>query len=590
MLPLLGMLAVVATWCLLASVFYGCGQLVCRIAKIQAAGWKNAHLVFWIGWATTIIGLQLWHIWFAVDYRILILVCLCGAFGLAWSTKPLINEARAKWKNDRRGFWRVILPLLTLVVVWSSLSIGPPHRPDTANYHLASVRWATTYPIVPGLGNLHHRLAFNNSSFLYAAMLDHGPWATRSHHLAHGLMAVVTMMFFMSRIQLARRTRSRRFPLHLMQALFFPIAVLSTYKGTSSLQPDLLTFLIGLVVASLLFECLMGYTTSKERLRLNLFGICLLSSVGLTVKLSFLVFGFLASCIALGIAWRFRSKPKIGPWSLTAACVLAAVVSILPWMSRHLILSGYPLYPSTVGAIDVPWKVPLQDVQTTKDSVVGYARMHGPGFMDTLDNWDWVGPVILRELGHPFTVTIPLLCTIFSVITWMWLPRKRTGMRVAKSLFLLPAVMAVLFMACTAPCPRFAGAAIWIIAVAAMVLCLDRIDRESLLFQRHFKLVRAVGLVLLAIGLIKAGRYANSPIGNAALVATPVGEVTQLYTKSGVMVHVAKEFAWQADLPNTPEFRPNLALLDPTDLRQGFYIDQNSITPIDIAWRQGTTR
>jgi hypothetical protein len=32
------------------------------------------------------------------------------------------------------------------------------------------------YPIVPGLGNLHPRLAFNSAYFLYAAALDGEPW------------------------------------------------------------------------------------------------------------------------------------------------------------------------------------------------------------------------------------------------------------------------------------------------------------------------------------------------------------------------------------------------------------------------------
>jgi hypothetical protein len=78
---------------------------------------------------------------------------------------------------------------MTATAIWlANRAIGPALNADSGLYHFTSVRWATSYPIVPGLGNLHYRLAFNSSYFLYVASLDIGAWAHESHHLANGFL------------------------------------------------------------------------------------------------------------------------------------------------------------------------------------------------------------------------------------------------------------------------------------------------------------------------------------------------------------------------------------------------------------------
>ena len=65
---------------------------------------------------------------------------------------------------------------------------------DHGLYHMQTVRWIHDFAIVPGLGNLHHRLAFNNASFLYAALLDSGPLAGRGYYLANTLPAFALIL------------------------------------------------------------------------------------------------------------------------------------------------------------------------------------------------------------------------------------------------------------------------------------------------------------------------------------------------------------------------------------------------------------
>src|SRR4029079_17401394 len=67
----------------------------------------------------------------------------------------------------------IMCGLLTLLFAngLAQLSLLKPEYHDFGNYHLATIRWLTAQPIVPGLGNLHFRLGFNQSYFLYPAQL-----------------------------------------------------------------------------------------------------------------------------------------------------------------------------------------------------------------------------------------------------------------------------------------------------------------------------------------------------------------------------------------------------------------------------------
>jgi hypothetical protein len=581
------MLAVAGTWFLLGLLFFGVGRLVCRTLRLGREGWRHAHLSFWIGWGATIVILQVWHLFFPVDSRVVLIFGLLGTIGLVLDGKAVLADARVWWRQrSRRQLICGALATALLVGFWSSLAIGPPQRGDTANYHMPAVRWSSTYPIVPGLGNLHGRLAFNNSSFLYAAMLDVGPWSHRSHHLAHGLMAVVTMLYFLSFVPGALDPNRHNFSVHLLNALFFPIAVLFTYKGSTSFQPDLLTFLIGLIVSSLLLELLVDKTLERGPARLRVFAICFLSSVGLTVKLSFLPLGFLASLIALAIGWNKTTTSQATRWGLIAACCVSAVVAIVPWMARGVVLSGYPAYPSTAAAFDVRWRIPLEDVRSMQNDIVGYARLHGDAYLETLDNYDWVVPVLLRELGHPISVTIPLVCTLISLISLL-VYRKRVAIhhaaRLAPWAFLVPAIAAFGFMVFTAPCPRFCGAAIWVIAAGTTILSLDRLDRSTAQFRRGYRFTIGLTVALLAIGLVKSSRYTNGVGGDAAFVPTPV-EATMIYqTESGLQMVFTPNGAWNAPLPNSPYCNPTLALIRRGDLAAGFEIRMPSGVETDIA-------
>ena len=145
------MFLIAITWAPLFLVFTGVGLTAVHLLGLRARRAGDWLKCFWIGWALALILVQSWHLAFPVDWRPLLLLALVGAAGLVLHRRELWHLAsRVALAN-----WLFCLVLLLLTLRAANRAIGEPWNIDTAFYHLSSIRWAATYPIVPGLGNLH---------------------------------------------------------------------------------------------------------------------------------------------------------------------------------------------------------------------------------------------------------------------------------------------------------------------------------------------------------------------------------------------------------------------------------------------------
>src|SRR5215510_140265 len=183
------MSSVLLAWTGLCLIFIGLGLVIRRSFGLRIQGAGSVLTAFWIGWAFAILFLQLWHFHFKVDWQVLVVLTAGGTAGLFLNWNDLWHTLTTRLPQKCACCF-----VLLLLALWlANPAIGPATNYDSGLYHFTSMRWAASYPIVPGLGNLHYRIAFNSSYFLYVAMLDVGPWAQKSHHLANGLLLLVLL-------------------------------------------------------------------------------------------------------------------------------------------------------------------------------------------------------------------------------------------------------------------------------------------------------------------------------------------------------------------------------------------------------------
>lgn len=207
----LAMLAILATWiawgaafvCLGAAVFprgiNGSPRKEPERPATEEAGTDSAKtwlVWFWSGWCVIVLFLQLWHLTLPVGQRAASVVACLALLSAAVRRRELWHALAASCR-----FGWPLFGAIGVVVLWANLATDEIHISDTGLYHMQAVRWNSAYPLVTGLGNLHGRLAFNNATLLYSAMLDIGPWSHRGHHVANGLLTLGVLLPLLASIR-----------------------------------------------------------------------------------------------------------------------------------------------------------------------------------------------------------------------------------------------------------------------------------------------------------------------------------------------------------------------------------------------------
>src|SRR5262249_34330441 len=271
----------------------------------------------------------------------------------------------------RRSGWKMIL--LVLALIWlSNRALHAPLLEDSGIYHFSSIRWANQLPLPPGLGNLHGRLAFNQSYFLYVALLNNFPVVGFGHNLANSLLLAAAILTVCEK---GLRYEPPELFGHLNRLLipftlfFCAMCYRSNPPLISSPTPDAAVFAVEIVLAALLLQffardCVAEADTS------TLVAIVSLAAVAITLKLSTLVFAGTTLVSAVTIALRFRTMR----WTTMRSLAFATFV-ILVWVIRSVVASGYLVYPIRWTALPVGWKIPEHLIVDEVNSIGAWARL-----------------------------------------------------------------------------------------------------------------------------------------------------------------------------------------------------------------------
>lgn len=216
---------------------------------------------------------------------------------------------------------------------------------DTSLYQAQSIRWVEEYGVVPGLGNLHSRLAYNSSFFCLQALFSFRFWAGQSLHSMNGFVAWVMLAYAVCKMKYWQNRK-------VCASDFLRLAIIYYYARrmmeVSSPTTDL--FAIGLV----------GYIVSKwvtlledheEKIAPYAY-LCILGLYAITLKLS-------AAMIILLVIVPAYQLIKGKKWEEVMLYICVGILTISPFLIRNIILSGYLLYPyPALDWFSVDWKMP----------------------------------------------------------------------------------------------------------------------------------------------------------------------------------------------------------------------------------------
>lgn len=594
------MLLVLGAWLAVVLLCSGLGLLLRRACGLQVQGLEACLESFWLGWALVVLCLQIWHLFLPIGAGAWAVLAAGSACGWAWNAAAFrrFKPGESPWG------WPILAAWLVFCALLANRAIGPPENVDAGIYYLNAIRWNVQYPVVPGLGNLHSFLALNSSHFLYAALLDAGPFAYRSAHAANGVfMAVLVAQILLSAGRLLSPAGEAR-PLDLFLVLLLPLALrwADSRFWISSPAPDLPVFVLGIVCAARLLDLLALPADDTRGLDGALVACGLLLTLGVTLKLSFAVFTAAGVALSVGVWWRRRRRGGGSPFrKVLLPLGLGMGLLVLPWMARGVYLSGYPLYPSTLGGLPVAWRMPEALAQGIQESIVHWARQPGVEAAQRLPGWGWLGPwshlVLEKKI---FEVDLPLvLCAGACLAAAGWRIATAGSMRGLRApwSFLLVPLASLVFWFLTAPDTRFAGASFWVLGAGALVLALQECELLTSAGLQRTVLAAALILVLWPVKYFPwkkwngpgedAGFHPPPPPGcfmrargegaGGAGVPGPSADrrkphLKEAVTRSGLKVFVPAEGGqcWEAPLPCSPGIDPRLRLRREGDLSQGF--------------------
>src|SRR5437867_8975681 len=276
---LYGMLTVIACWTIWSAAFVGFGLIGERFFRPPAVQLSSAR--FWTGLALVTFFLQIWHLFLPVDWKASAVVLLIGFAGIGSRFKGALGCLA---DLSRRRF--LLLSVSALALWVANISLRAPWNYDSGLYHFQMIRWLNEYAIVPGLGNLHTRLAFNQSYFLYPALLNVSPFFLKAYQAANSLLflALVGQLLFRSINPLMGSAELRIFSI-LMSAM---VVKQGLRESLSSPSPDFAIFIFGVVIVLWLVECLVYYRGRTALDRSTFAAVLLVACCGVTFKLSFL--------------------------------------------------------------------------------------------------------------------------------------------------------------------------------------------------------------------------------------------------------------------------------------------------------------
>lgn len=278
------------------------------------------------------------------------------------------------FKNKRKGFVRIFFYLLLIIVFAYGTSRGYMHF-DTLLYHAQSIRWIEEYGVVPGLANLQSRFAYNSAAFSLTAFYSMKELFSQSLHATAGFFALISAFLAVDVIKIFTK-REYQLSFFIRLGLIFYLSVI--FGEIVSPASDYYAQL-------LIFDILILWLEQDEIQKLNeeekncspYCLLCILLVYAVTLKFSV---GLLLVLVCKPAIWLIRKKDV----KQILVCLGCGFITVLPFLIRNVIISGWLIYPSTaVDLFQVDWKVPKGQARLDALEIGAY----GKGLNDVA-KWD----------------------------------------------------------------------------------------------------------------------------------------------------------------------------------------------------------
>ncbi len=485
---------------------------------------------------------------------------LAGA-GLTYRHRSSLG---AVWKQLGAG-WRttdlwVKLALGAVALMTIFVGISEIKWYDTGLYHTQSIRWIKEYAVVPGLGNLHGRFAYNSHFFipnaLFMAAIDD-----------RYLLFPINSFFYLLLIvrlthDVVAAARAKDRFAYVLKSLLLLLFAFHAVKEINSPNTDVITSVL-VLYAFLLF----GDTFTARGKEAEVATLWLIVVTAATYKLSSALLVLLLLFTLLRTDLR-----QLAAWAAIGLLVGG------PFVYRNIVLSGYPLYPMAgLDLVDVEWKIPKATIVYDQKFIECAPRM---------PNYAKDGHLTMEEvealLAMPFEEWFPiwwddkgelvklmLIVSLFGLIPLIFsLVRKDFTF----AILLLTVYVNLAFWFMKAPDPRFAYSFLFLGCGLTLAYLYAYLLPTRALDGLLTPLVVLLPLLIIPYQIRKGKIHQQPWSASNLLIPMPYDTIeTRIFQAGDLKIHVpvVEDQCFYHPLPCSPYPQANLELRG-ENLQQGF--------------------
>lgn len=275
----------------------------------------------------------------------------------------ILLKGRLMGMGRTEGFFYLAFYLILMLISLRSNFVDS----DTGFYHAQAIQWIEKYPVVPGLANLFPSFAFNNSSFLQVAFFSFSWMSDYPLHTLNIFMVLLVIYYLLGAVFFnpsATRSKGELF----IAVLFIGFLVMWSRGKVGLPFPDIMVGAGGLLALFMVFELMIKKAPEHLFFSITILSLWVLNLV--TVKLSAMPFLLLIP-IVLRWLWLHGETQKTG------LLVALALILVVPWIIRSVVMSGYLVFPLTeFDFFDVDWKLPQSEALICRTWITSHSRIY----------------------------------------------------------------------------------------------------------------------------------------------------------------------------------------------------------------------
>lgn len=599
------MLFLVPSVFLFYAAFYGIGFLASSLLRIEMR--RSVSLTAFLGICFASLFFSIAQFFTPLNVVTLLVVLLVGMAGCALALKNGRDLAA------NAGQFLLLDAILVLVISAYICSNQSIQAYDTLLYHSTLVSWLNYTKIVPGIANLHSRLGMNSVYLILAAGIDTGIFDRYSPAILPAVFSLLTLRYFLElSTERGLSKEGRLFSLVLfIWVVFFACGQMLSPNLYYDIPAQMFTVIS-------ICEMLVRYQESEMVPGTSFRAIFIFAAMSFAIKQMGAVMVAFAFCAGIADIVRKKGRPR----DFMTLISVPAVIGIT-YVIRNIIQTGYPLYPLPALGIDVRWSA-RSVVWGCYDAIKYWARLPGANYMKAKSEGFlfWLLPWVKTNIrGNMICFTSLLLALVLSarvlsaskvrgrklagfvslmsvcavnILFWF---TSAPDFRFGSVFFFLPLAVACYFsgadkltyivlgvlavniiqvreLACGAANKVFLGNAgpwtdwLWCLIIG-LTLCFVFLTTVR---NRHVIAMQLLVLVLCTpySGDLRKKFPAAAESGPVRRITLRNGQVPPLE----VYVPEAGDLLGDAPLPCTPYPNDKLRLIEPGNMKKGFYIDE----------------